>query len=57
MINIFLQIAPQQGRFWNPQGCWNCNGYLNDSDGGSYAYKDAKQMKGVFDMIMKASGL
>ena len=41
----------------SPDGCWNCYGYLDDFAGGAYAYKDAVQMKAVYDMIVKASGM
>ncbi|TRY67557.1 hypothetical protein TCAL_03306, partial [Tigriopus californicus] len=41
----------------NPYGCWNWFGYLNDLLYEEYATKNAKQMKGVYQMLTKVTGL
>ena len=43
--------------FYNPNGCWNFMGYLNDSDMYKFATKTGYQMRGVARMVEKVAGI
>ena len=36
---------------YNPSGCWDCWGFLGDSEGYMFATKQGRQMAGVAGMV------
>ncbi len=52
VIVLYPQTIATSATGYNPQGCWNWWGYLNDSN---YALKDGAQMQTLYRMVMQAS--
>jgi len=55
IVVMFPQI--KHNFFYNPNGCWNFQGYLNDSDMYKFATKTGAQMKGMARMVEKVAGI
>ena len=42
---------------YNPSGCWDCWGFLGDSEGYMFATKQGRQMAGVAGMVGRVAGI
>eukprot|EP00095_Tigriopus_kingsejongensis_P003179 maker-scaffold91_size383040-snap-gene-1.32 protein:Tk03179 transcript:maker-scaffold91_size383040-snap-gene-1.32-mRNA-1 annotation:"hypothetical protein DAPPUDRAFT_194537" len=56
LIILFPQTVPKM-LSGNPAGCFNWFGYLDDLLFEDFAKKDAKQMKGIYDMMARVTGI
>jgi len=60
IVMMFPQIRPSWDWPWNPDGCWDCWGYLGEteaSDMFQYATKYGWQMRGVARMVERVANI
>lgn len=61
IIVLFPQLIPREkvglDGVNNPYGCWDWFGYLGDLFGDEYATKDGIQMRAVYEMMQRISGI